>query len=369
MAVTNRVSTEDRVIRLHLTNVQGLGAVRLIQSLLPSFCSQNKFRVEQVYVPDNKNIIDMSLFGERTKVSIYRRYLPRSISRLLECTFFGGIFSGRTPLLVLGDMPLRCSTKQVVFLQNMLLLEESNYGNKFGFVKYWILRSIFKRNLKYVDSFIVQTVAMKDQLIKLYPNFNERVHVIAQPVPEWLIESKLQRTESQFDNKKGIRLFYPAAFYPHKNHKLLAGIDIDDGIWPIDTLTLTIPEISNPMPKVKWIQCKGTLTPQLVLDEYRKADALLFLSYTESYGFPLIEAMWMGLPIICPDLTYARNLCGKQAVYFSPSSLKSLYSAINELSDRLQSGWWPDWSAELTLIPRDWESVAKRMAEVSFLNR
>ena len=35
-------------------------------------------------------------------------------------------------------------------------------------------------------------------------------------------------------------------------------------------------------------------------------DALLFLSTDESYGFPLIEAMFVGLPIICPDLPYAR---------------------------------------------------------------
>ena len=29
---------------------------------------------------------------------------------------------------------------------------------------------------------------------------------------------------------------------------------------------------------------------------------LCYLSKEESFGFPLIEAMYLGLPIVCPDL-------------------------------------------------------------------
>lgn len=368
MVATNSFFNEHAIFRLHLTNIAGLGAVRLIQSLLPSIVLQDKCLLEQVYIPENKDIVDITLFDSRTKVSVYKRYLPNSVSRFLECTVFGGRFNGDSPLLVLGDIPLRCRAPQIVFLQNKLLLDDFTYVDKRDYLKYWILQSLFKRNLKYVDSFIVQTVGMKDQLIRLYPGFKERVHVIAQPVPEWLIESGLQRPVSNYDKNQGLKLFYPAAFYPHKNHKLLDNIDNPE-VWSIDSLTLTISDESNSLSKAKWIRCKGVLTPEAVLNEYRAANALLFLSFTESYGFPLVEAMWIGLPIICPDLGYARNLCGDQAIYFSPRSVSSLHLAVNELNHRLRSGWWPNWSEQLTGVPEDWESVASSMIEVALIKR
>ena len=366
MVDMNSPLSKQPVLRLHLTNIRGLGAIRLIQSLLPSMASQNGFIVEQIYVHAKKDIIDLSLFGDETKITVYRRYLPHSASRFLECTFFGNAFDGTSPLLVLGDLPLRIKGKQVVFLQNSLLLGQPSHGNRREYIKYWMLQSIFKWNLKYVDSFIVQTVSMKEQLITLYPNFKERVHVIPQPVPKWLIESNTQHAVSNYIHGKGLKLFYPAAFYPHKNHKLLADIDKDQ-MWPIEALTLTISNDLNPNTKVQWIHCTGTLAPSMVLNEYRVANALLFLSHTESYGFPLVEAMWIGLPIICPDMAYARNLCGDQAIYFSPHSVGSLHRAVNELNERLRVGWWPDWTGQLTAVPKDWTSVAVSIVKVSVL--
>lgn len=68
--------------------------------------------------------------------------------------------------------------------------------------------------------------------------------------------------------------------------------------------------------------------------------------------------MWIGLPIICPHLPYARTLCKEQAIYFDPYNVASLHEAIAELNKRRDSGWWPDWSTNLKKIPRDWNEVS-----------
>jgi hypothetical protein len=75
--------------------------------------------------------------------------------------------------------------------------------------------------------------------------------------------------------------------------------------------------------------------------------------------------MWIGLPIICPDLPYARTLCGEQAIYFDPYNADSLHSAIAELSKRRDSGWWPDWSNSMKKIPHDWQEVADAMLKLA----
>lgn len=352
-------------VRLHLTNIASMGAVRLLQSLLPSLIQSNKFQIEQVYISEKSEFKTYLRDFSSTQIISYIRYLPNSISRFLECTFFGSFYNGDSPLLVLGDIPIRCKSKQIVFVQSSLLTVTGNSNNQFiKSIKYRISKWIFKSNSKYVSTFIVQTNAMKIALENSYPEIKNRIHVIAQPAPRWLISSgyKHQHIKSNDD----LKLFYPAASYPHKNHQILSQISQTESTkWPINSLLLTIPISQNPNNLVKWIECCNTLTPDEILASYKKVDGLLFLSLTESYGIPLVEAMWIGLPIICPDLPYARELCGDQAIYFNPTEIDSLKKAIFELRSRKNAGVIPNWSKQLAKIPTAWEDDANAMLEVT----
>jgi hypothetical protein len=357
---------KKKAVRLHLTNIAGLGAVQLLQSLLPNFERLPDYNLEAVYLSALGELSNYEAVCPDTQLIYYKRYLPNSMSRLLECTLFGSQFDGATPLLVLGDIPLRSKAKQTVFVQTPLLTQRSSTGRTLGAIKYWIARGLFKLNSAYVSAFIVQTEAMKAALVETYPEIKGRIHVIAQPAPRWLLESQLKRTQRNSRAGSGLRLFYPAAVYPHKNHRLLGAIQADQAnTWPVSELLLTIPESLNPNPAIAWLHCVDRLAPDKVIKAYEAADALLFLSLSESFGFPLVEAMWIGLPIICPDRPYARTLCGDQAIYFDPKSITSLHEAVNDLSKRLDSGWWPQWSENLKAIPRNWEEVAAAMLSLA----
>ena len=101
-----------------------------------------------------------------------------------------------------------------------------------------------------------------------------------------------------------------------------------------------------------------------MLKAYHDADALLFLSKEESFGFPLIEAMYLGLPIVCPDLPFARALCGDDAIYFDPNDIESLRLAIIHLKSRLIDGWQPDWNKQIKKIPKNWATAADEMLDL-----
>ncbi|MEO7344210.1 MAG: glycosyltransferase [Methylotenera sp.] len=357
---------DRKLVRLHLTNISGLGAVQLAHSLLPNFEQLPDYKLEEIYLPSQGDLSSYETTCQETKLIYYKRYLPNSISRVLECTLFGSKFDNVTPVLVLGDIPLRIKAKQTVFVQTPLLAGGSNSGRYLGAIKYWIARWLFRINIKYVSAFIVQTVAMKAALITTYPEIKGRVHIIAQPAPNWLLESQLKRTQRSLRADSGLRLFYPAAIYPHKNHQLLSAIHANQSkAWPVSELLLTIPEHLNPNPAISWIHCVDRLTSDKVLEAYSTADALLFLSFSESFGFPLVEAMWIGLPIICPDLAYTRVLCGDQAIYFNPEDVNSLHMAVIDLNKRLASGWWPVWSENLKTLPLDWKEVATAMLSLT----
>ncbi len=267
---------------------------------------------------------------------------------------------------MLGDLPLRCNAPQTVFVQTPHLLRPVQFRWSIASIKFAISRMIFRLNMRYARVFIVQSTLMRDALIDTYPALSGKVHVISQPVPAWLLEKKLVRTRRELSTDDDLSLIYPAASYPHKNHKLLSGVSTaSTDTWPVQRLVLTVGNDLNPAPAVPWIDCVGFLSAQQMIQAYSHMDALLFLSRDESYGFPLVEAMFVGLPIVCPDLPYARILCGEQAIYFDPNHVASLKRAIETLKLRLDAGWWPDWSKQLAVIPASWDEVADDMLRVA----
>lgn len=352
-----------RTFSVHLTNVKGTGAIQLLTSLLPEFENVENAKLDTLYLPEKgplANYIpkDLNITSIR-----YNRYLPNSLSRVLECTLFAYKFYSKIPLFVVGDIPLFGIKNQILLLQNAHLVskKKSSYG-----LKFFVMRFVFRLNIIWVKSIIVQTNYMKDLLLSEYPSFLNKIFVINQPVPNWLISNDLKKyAPDKLINK--INLFYPAAYYKHKNHNFLNKINFNKKLdWPINCLYLTIDEKQSPSNFIEWIKCVGLLNSNEMIEIYSKTDALIFLSDEESYGFPLIEAMFIGLPIICPDLPYARTLCGSEAIYYIQNDIISFNKAILKLIFKINNGWWPNWQLAISGIPKNWNETACNINKVIF---
>ena len=323
-------------------------------------------QISEIHLPDRGTLANYQNISKSVLCKRYRRWLPNSLSRFLECVVLARRFDGDAPLLVLGDLPLRCSARQTVFVQTSLLLSPMRFDWSPAGLKFAILRLVFRLNARFADAFVVQTVFMQTALAASYPAIASKIHVIAQPVPAWLLAAATRRCGLRGSPGAPLKLIYPAAGYRHKNHSLLAGIKPELVLsWPVEYLKLTLPLEKLPAPNVPWIQCVGFLSAPEMIQAYSEVDGLLFLSIEESYGFPLVEAMFMGLPIVCPDLPYAHALCADGAIYFDPLSVDSLRNAVEILYARLSEGWWPDWTAQLSAIPKDWNVVAHAMIAVA----
>lgn len=71
--------------------------------------------------------------------------------------------------------------------------------------------------------------------------------------------------------------------------------------------------------KDKRIHLIGVQPYERICEYYRSCDALLFPSYIETFGLPLLEAAMTGMPIIAADLPYSREvLDGYEGVTFVP---------------------------------------------------
>lgn len=61
---------------------------------------------------------------------------------------------------------------------------------------------------------------------------------------------------------------------------------------------------------------------------YAQARALLFPSWYEGFGLPVVEAMAEGCPVICSDRASLPEVGGEAAVYVDPASAESLAAAM-----------------------------------------
>ena len=354
-------------VQIHMTNVSGLGATKLVTSLVPALARCGDLSPVTAFVGADGGLADMCARSGIRHVQVMRRVLPNSASRLVECLKprLRGI-NRQIPLLVLGDLPLACHPGQIVLLHNPHIFSSEGTSVGFGRVRSVVSQWIFLRNLANAARIVVQTSAMERALEVSGKLDMARVVRIANAPPEWARYVPERRAQiGRVDPRRGIKLVYPAAGYPHKNHCLLSRLDSaihENSI--VREIVLTIEQDANPCPHLPWVSCVGLLSQEQMVEMYSGADALLFLSRSESLGLPLIEAIAIGLPIVCPDLPYARAVCGDGAIYFDVDDPESLGRAIVDLQLRLVSGWIPDWSRQRAMIPGSWDDVAKEFAKV-----
>ena len=79
----------------------------------------------------------------------------------------------------------------------------------------------------------------------------------------------------------------------------------------------------------------GPVPRQELGELYRAATALVMPSLAETIGLPLVEAMSAGTPVMAADRPYAREVCGKHAMFFEPTDPDAFVAAAARmLTDR-----------------------------------
>ena len=348
------------VLTIHATNVTGLGASQVVVSLLEAIESlETPYERIDCYVPENGPVARYAPKTEKLRILPFRRRGPKAVSRVLECIFPASFFEIGEHLIVLGDVPLRVRRRQVVLVHQSHLQSPQANPRVAKTALFRVMRAVTRFNAPYANCVIAQTEVMAAGLRASYRDWAARdcIKVIGQPPPSWFTLSP--RVSSLQQESRGLRLFYPAADYPHKNHRIFHVLQSHDLSGLIDRLVLTVPA-DHFSDAPNWLSCVGHLNPDECLLEYEKADALIFPSVLESYGLPLVEAMVIGMPIVAADLPYARGLCGDEGIYFDPASADSLVESCKDLKARLKAGWRPDWSLRLQVLPRTWKTVVQQ---------
>jgi hypothetical protein len=139
-------------------------------------------------------------------------------------------------------------------------------------------------------------------------------------------------------------MFYPANFWPHKNHRMLLtayGIYRHRHPGRAVDLVLTgalvdeqrlLKQAAGRMGIRENVHFLGFL-PEATLDiVWQGAVFLVFPSLYEGFGIPVIEAMSLGKPVLCSNVTSLPEVAGDAALFFDPRKPEAMAAAMERIA-------------------------------------
>ena len=230
-----------------------------------------------------------------------------------------------------------------VLVRYPYLLEETNlkFLSKKDLLIAKMRKLYFNLTITRSTHIYLQTEYYQTLFIKRYPHLQEKCSILPNPISPVIENFKIQEYE-----KPNCSIIYPSRYYPHKNHEFLIELCEkystsfeENRILFITTLDETDPKVQHLLTKINSpgissvIKNIGEVSQQSLLQYFNQSIAIFFPSQAETFGNSLIEGLWLKLPVIVPDLPYAKTVLADAGVYYSNQNYKSAFDTIIRLKN------------------------------------
>ena len=197
--------------------------------------------------------------------------------------------------------------------------------------------------------------SMRHSDIVLFPSETSMKSVVGD-APELIAKSRvnylcaedgMENAESAREWRKDgvLKTLYISVYYPHKDPLTLVRATQklrDSGTNAIARITMKDQDFTHWSSGPR--ELKGIQAPEnrdfVILDhipheevdsELKQHDVLVSTSLAETFGFPLVESMAAGVPVVATDVPIHREICGDAALYFQPGDSEDLARQLTEL--------------------------------------
>jgi glycosyltransferase involved in cell wall biosynthesis len=322
-------STTGRLL-IHAPGIHSGGGIHLLRALLKT----TGLKVQTAQLDsrlENEPFVDVnSVYWIRP--TIYRRICAEwNLRRIASVNDKVFCFHGLPPIF-------RVQGTVFILIQNRLLLSKDKLkGYPFRVKSRLQVERLWIRLLgRSSYTYVVQTPSMANLLRLALPNA-KYINVLP-------FASSDRHTSVCKPHDFDFDFFYPSSADHHKNHLLLLEawkLLALEGFRP--TLALTVdkkkyPDIASEIESLtKFHGLKiynlGWLEQSAAIQVMNRSKAIIFPSFLESLGLPLIEAAHMNIPILAPELDYVRDVI-TPAETFDPTSPRSIARAVRRALDK-----------------------------------
>ncbi|MEI6532277.1 MAG: glycosyltransferase family 1 protein [Candidatus Roizmanbacteria bacterium] len=216
-------------------------------------------------------------------------------------------------------------------------------------IKYFVLRYVFFKESHSSLMIFTPTDYTKRQILDEYPDINaNKIIVTYEGINHELVES-----QSLDNNLESDYYLYVGNFYPHKNVDYLVDSYF---LSHIKSKLVLVGPGNEFMSKLKkrvsdlGIQNKVLFRADISNEElsryYRYAKALIYPSFSEGLGLPVIEASFFKIPIIASNIPVFKELLGESYISFDPHIKKDLQQILEKVEKHPSSLILPELKQE-----------------------
>ncbi len=209
--------------------------------------------------------------------------------------------------------------------------------------KEWERRENYYRSILSRAAYIITgTQIGKADLMRFYGIPQERIKILPLPTPAFFLgKNSTRQIKLDYRLPKNY-LFYPAQFWPHKNHiGLLLALKILIEDYKLDfSVVFTGSDKGN----LEFIKDKvrklglaekvcflGFVTKEELITLYKNAFALVFPSLFGPDNLPPLEAMACGCPVVAGDIPGAKEQFGDAALLINPLDERKIAKSVETL--------------------------------------
>lgn len=210
----------------------------------------------------------------------------------------------------------------------------------------WILNNLLKaRRIAFVSS-LTKSHFLELKIIKkckdkdenyfypvIYNGFNKSFRILSEAESGRVFKKYKLEIISPY-------LFHVGSDLPRKNRKLLVDLlyemkDTWNGLlcYAGQDLNDELKSLINEYGLNERVVCIIKPTHELIEALYNRSEAFVFPSFSEGFGWPLIEAQACGVPVITSSLEPMIEVCGGGAIHADPGSIKEFSDAVTSLKN------------------------------------
>jgi len=224
-------------------------------------------------------------------------------------------------------------------------LQERYFPQHFSFAQRTWRRVLNQLMVRRATRILCESQFVKNDIVTILDIHPQKVSVAVGPPSRQLAfepdQASVQRTKRKFALQDRF-LFYPAQFWPHKNHlRLIEAYARVHETLPDLALVLTGREnetFAHVMEKARALGVSnsivhlGYIEPEEMSAIYRLATMLVMPSLYESVSIPIFEAFQAGTPVTASSIFAIPEQVGDAAVLFDPLSPDAIAAAVLSLA-------------------------------------
>ncbi|MCG8588002.1 MAG: glycosyltransferase family 4 protein, partial [Proteobacteria bacterium] len=221
----------------------------------------------------------------------------------------------------------------VVFVNTLRIYDLRYYGD----LRLRTLDVMARIGFRRADRILFPTAAAVDEVVKRTALPRHRLRVVPYGVSlDSFSGARPLETDTRY-------LLLPAALERHKNietaiRAIAATRDSKLQLWIVGGDS-TDPEHARELVRLAHrigvadrVRFLGGVPHAEMASYFKGALALVFPSFIETFGFPLLEAMAAGTPIVASDIPVFREVAGEAAVYFPASDPEALAREVERVA-------------------------------------